>query len=268
MDLTKVRNYIGFNIISVILALSLNFLAVSLPLNNKTTGELSDAYPNYFVPAGFTFSIWGIIYLLLIAFIVYQVYQYFKKDQNTLENILAIGPWFLISGLSNAGWIIAWHYEMIELSVVIMILLLFSLIKIYNVLYNVRPHNMLDNILISLPFSVYLGWICVATIANVTTFLVSIGWDGGGIAPQNWAILMILIAALLGIMMIFKYGDVAFTAVIIWAFYGIYSKQSSIQLSGSENVALVAKYAMTLILIYSVLTFVGRKSYIYHSKRN
>ncbi|MBK7809280.1 MAG: hypothetical protein IPJ51_23795 [Saprospiraceae bacterium] len=79
MDIPKVRNYVGLNIISVVVALTLNFLAVSLPLNNKTTGELSDAYPNYFVPAGFTFSIWGIIYLLLIAFMLYQAYQFLKK---------------------------------------------------------------------------------------------------------------------------------------------------------------------------------------------
>jgi len=266
MDIPKVRNFVGLNIISVIAALTLNFLAVSLPLNNKTTGELSDAYPNYFVPAGFTFSIWGIIYLLLIAFMFYQAYQFLKKDLDTVENILAIGPWFLISGLANAGWIIAWHYEIIALSLIIMLVLLYSLIKIYLTLNDRRPHTSMDNFLILLPFSVYLGWISVATIANVTTLLVSTGWQGGGISPHYWAISMISIATILGILMIFRKQDIAFTLVIIWALYGIYSKQVVISADEPQSVAMVARYAFTLLSIYSILSIIGKKSYFFSVK--
>jgi hypothetical protein len=266
MDLTKIRNYVGFNIISVILALTLNFLAVSLPLNNKTTGELSDAYPNYFVPAGFTFSIWGIIYVLLIAFMIYQAYQYFKKDRNTIDNILAIGPWFLISGLANAGWIIAWHYEIIVLSLMIMLVLLYSLIRIYTSLSAGRPHTTADNFLVVLPFSVYLGWISVATIANVTTLLVSTGWQGGGISLHYWAIIMIVIAAILGILMVFSKQDIAYALVIIWALYGILSKQGSMEGIDHQSVATAAKYALTLLSIYSILTLAGKKSYFFTVK--
>ena len=266
MDIPKVRNYVGLNIISVVVALTLNFLAVSLPLNNKTTGELSDAYPNYFVPAGFTFSIWGIIYLLLIAFMLYQAYQFFKKDLDTVENILAIGPWFLISGLANAGWIIAWHYEIIVLSLMIMLVLLYSLIRIYLTLHAGRPHTSVDNFLILLPFSVYLGWISVATIANVTTLLVSTGWQGGGIATHYWAIILIVIATTLGILMIFRKQDIAFALVIIWALYGIYSKQVATLGDESQSVAIVARYAFTLLSIYSILSLIGKKSYFFSVK--
>lgn len=143
MDIPKVRNYVGLNIISVIVALTLNFLAVSLPLNNKTTGELSDAYPNYFVPAGFTFSIWGIIYILLIGFMVFQAYQYYKNNTSTIKNIEAIGPWFFVSGLANATWILAWHYELIGWSVLIMLVLLYSLIRVYISVHQQRPIRLL-----------------------------------------------------------------------------------------------------------------------------
>jgi len=227
---------------------------------------LSDAYPNYFVPAGFTFSIWGIIYLLLIAFMLYQAYQYFKKDMDTMENILAIGPWFLISGLANAAWIIAWHYEFIVLSLMIMILLLSSLIKINHELNIGRPHTMKDNVLVLLPFSVYLGWISVATIANVTTLLVSFGWQGGGISSYFWAIILMVVATLLGILMIFRKQDIAFALVIIWALYGIYSKQVAIEGNEAQSVAMVAKYALTLLSIYSILYLIGKKSYFFSVK--
>ena len=146
---------------------------------------------------------------------LYQAYQFFKKDMDTAENILTIGPWFLISGLANAGWIIAWHYEIIVLSLIIMLVLLYSLIRIYLALNGGRPHTSVDNFLILLPFSVYLGWISVATIANVTTLLVSTGWQGGGISPHYWAIIMIIIAAILGILMVFSKQDIAFALVII-----------------------------------------------------
>jgi len=267
MDIPKVRNYVGLNIISVIVALTLNFLAVSLPLNNKTTGELSDAYPNYFVPAGFTFSIWGIIYLLLIAFMIYQSYQYFKKDRDTMENIIAIGPWFLISGLANAGWIIAWHYEIIVLSLMIMLVLLYSLLRIYISLSAGRPHTTGDNFMIVLPFSVYLGWISVATIANVTTLLVSAGWQGGGISLHYWAIIMIIIAAILGILMVFSKQDIAFALVIIWALYGVLSKQVMMEGIDHQSVATAAKYALTLLSIYSILSLIGKKSYFLPIKK-
>jgi uncharacterized membrane protein len=266
MDIPKVRNYVGLNIISVVVALTLNFLAVSLPLNNKTTGELSDAYPNYFVPAGFTFSIWGIIYLLLIAFMIYQSYQYFKKDRDTMANIIAIGPWFLISGLANAGWIIAWHYEIIVLSLMIMLVLLYSLLRIYTSLSEGRPHTTGDNFLIVLPFSVYLGWISVATIANVTTLLVSTAWQGGSISLHYWAIIMIIIAAILGILMVFSKQDIAFAVVIIWALYGILSKQVMIEGIDHQSVATAAKYALTMLSIYCILSLIGKKSYFFKVK--
>lgn len=266
MSKLSIRTLIGLNTISVIFALTLNFLAISLPINNKTTGELSDAYPNLFVPAGFTFSIWGIIYLMMILFLVYQAWQYRKSGNETLDIITAIGPWFFVSGFANGIWILAWHYEMVILSLMIMGVIFYSLLKIYLLLLKKRPHTLNDNLFINLFFSVYLGWISVATIANFTTLFVSYGWTGGIISESVWAIILIVIATFLGILMIFKCQDIAYALVIIWALYGIYAKQSSVSEVTSPDVAMAAKYALTLLSIYTALNIFGRRFYLFDSK--
>jgi len=258
--------WIVLNLVSVIFALTLNFLAVTLPINNKTTGELSDAYPNLFVPAGFTFSIWGIIYLLMIFFLVYQAWQYRKNVKETTSNILTIGPWFFISGLANGLWILAWHYELVWLSLCIMLVILYSLIKVYLALDQNRPHTFGDNLSIRVFFSVYLGWISVATIANVTTLLVSIGWVGVIFGESTWAIIMVIIAAILGIIMIFRKQDIIYPLVIIWAIFGIYSKQISGLPNTSGDVAKTAQYAMTMLVIYTVLNLVGKRFYLFEKR--
>lgn len=263
----SVRTYIIGNVFSVVLALVLNFLAVSLPLNNKTTGELSDNYPNYFVPAGFTFSIWGAIYMLLIGFMVYQAWKFYKNDARTMSLISAIGPLFLVNGFANASWIIAWHHEFVIASVFIMLVLLFSLIKIYLILHSSRPMSGMDMGFVLLPFSVYLGWISVATIANVTTLLVSFGWNGGFLAPEYWTAVMIAVATILGVLAVFKKQDIFFTLVIIWALWGIFSKQTLVlDDPAAHMVATAAKYGMTLLGIYTVLNLVGKKTYFNDTK--
>jgi hypothetical protein len=259
-------NWIVLNVVSLIFALILNFLAVSLPINNKTTGELSDSYPNLFVPSGFTFSIWGIIYLLMIIFLVYQVWQYRQNEKQTIQNVLAIGPWFFISGLANGLWILAWHYEYVFLSLCIMLVIFYSLLKIYLILDQSRPHTLSDNLAIRVFFSVYLGWISVATIANVTTLLVSNGWVGVLFGESTWAIILVIIATILGILMIFKKQDLIYPLVIIWAFYGIYVKQMSGMANTSTDVAKAAQYAMTMLIIYTVLNLVGKRAYFFEKK--
>lgn len=163
----------------------MNYLANALPLNNKTTGQLSDSYPNLFVPAGITFSIWGIIYLLLGVFCGIQ----FLGSHKGL--LLKIGWLFAWSCLLNGIWIVFWHYEKLPLSLIVMILLLGIL-----TLLNFRIQN-LSLGLVKVTFGIYLGWICIATIANVTTLLVHYNWNGFGISEEIWAIIMIVLEAVL-----------------------------------------------------------------------
>ena len=200
-----------------------NTLANTLPINNRSTGDISDAYPNIFAPAGPAFSIWGLIYLLLGGFVLYQ---FVKKDQKTENLVKKINPLFIATSLANISWIFAWHYDYIGLSVVVMATLLFLLIKIADII-RMEQFSSLKKLFIWAPFSVYFGWITVATIANITVLLVSVGWDRFGIADSVWMSIILLIGALIGILRMNKDSNIAYGMVPIWAYSWILFKHLS-----------------------------------------
>lgn len=200
-----------------------NFLAVSLPIAGKTTGELSDAYPNLFTPAGITFSIWGLIYLLLG---VYVVYYLFKKDEVNKSVFEKVAKLFILSSVANMAWIFAWHYEVVSLSVLIMLVMLVSLIMIAGII-NKEKLSTKEEVCLRLPFSVYFGWITVATIANITAFLVSLSWNGFGLAESVWTIIILLVGATIGVLRAMKDRNIYYLLVFVWAYYGIYTKHIS-----------------------------------------
>lgn len=220
-----------------------NTLAVTLPINGKSTGELSDQYPNLFVPAGFTFSIWGVIYLLLLIFGVYQIWVSFNKK--TIQK-LSIQSQFLfgLTNILNMSWILAWHYELVTLSVLIMIAFLTTLIILFLNNEKIKTTTFMEKIAIETPINVYLGWISVATIANITALLVTFGWTGNPLAESTWTIIMLSIGAALAVVMLFRRTNFAYALVIIWAFYGIYSKR---QTSANPEIAQTALILIVII---------------------
>lgn len=244
------------NLLGFILTIVLNILANALPINGVTTGELSDMYPNLFVPSGFTFAIWGLIYTLLLAFTIYQLVQAFSKNGNT-DFIKTIGWLFLISCIANARWIVVWHNQVVWLSLVIMLVILSMLIGIYLLLdIGGKPVNKTEKWLVHIPFSVYLGWITVATIANVTTLAVDMNWSGFGISEMTWTIIMITIATLIGIIVLFRRKDWAYALVLIWAFYGIYAKRSAIDAELYQPIittTIVGMIILGLLGVWSIL---------------
>ncbi len=235
------------NAIAWIAVILVNGLANALPINGLTTGELSDMYPNLFVPAGFTFSIWGIIYLLLLVF---SIHQFTSKG---ITGRQAIGPWWMINALANISWILAWHYKLVELSLVIMLILLATLFMITSRIEKARETGTKISLVESVPFSIYFGWISVATIANVTTLLVDRGWQGGGISESSWAVIMILVAFTLACAMLFFKRNLAFGAVVAWALFGIYSKQID---GGSDVVAYTAGIGLIALLAFLAVSTV------------
>lgn len=262
-NLRLIRQFALFNILGFAGTLTMNFLANFLPLNNKTTGAISDQYPNLFVPAGFTFSIWGVIYLLLAIFIVYQTWQAFRREEQTDQPfLLKTGWWFFIGSLANMAWILAWHYEATGLSLLIMLTLLISLAVIYQRLeIGHSTPGAAERFMVHLPFSVYLGWITVATIANVTAVLVQWEWGRFGLSEQFWAALMILIATGLGFVMLFRRNDLAFAAVLAWAFYGIYSKRSEDPAEASQLVAMASKAAMIILIMGWIYQMIRKRNF-------
>ncbi|MBK7093925.1 MAG: tryptophan-rich sensory protein [Saprospiraceae bacterium] len=224
--------------------LAVNYFANSLPINNRSTGEISDSYPNLFSPAGLTFSIWGLIYLLLGA---YVVYQFLNKDQKIEDLLKKINPLFIATSVANISWIFAWHYDFICLSVLIIAALILALIKIADIL---RTEKLTpgEKFYIMVPFSVYFGWITVAAIANFTVFLVSIGWNGFGIADYAWTSIILMIGALIGVLRMHKDENIAYGLVLVWAYLGILIKHISASGFNGQNPGIIFTVIACLVL--------------------
>jgi translocator protein len=238
--------------LALLVVICVNYLANSLPINGKTTGELSGLYPNYFVPAGITFSIWGIIYLLLI---VYVVKSWLVKPDSSAPFKSDRYVWFILSSVGNAGWIFAWHYQLIWLSMGLMLLLLVSLIRLYQLTQN-------DRWTLRVPVSIYLGWITVATIANATALLVSLGWKGGFLSEPAWAIIMMTVAVVLSSVIRFRYRDPYYQAVVIWAIFGIYLKFSTFSMSSASTMKVASLILIGLMLLCLLFPLLKTKTTI------
>jgi len=240
-------------LLSTVAVIVVNGLANALPLNGQTTGEISDRFDVYFVPAGYVFSIWGLIYLALIGYSIYQV----LPSQRENPRLRRTGWLYVLSCLANIAWLFLWHYEFFELTVVAMAGLLLLLIAIYLALGTGRTRvSAAETWLVRVPFSIYLGWITVATIANVTSLLDYLNWSGWGISPDLWAVIMLIVATIIASAVSLSRADVAYALVIIWAFVGIAVKHSA-----TTNVAVtawVAAAVVALMLLVGVFLRLGR----------
>lgn len=234
---------------------AVNALANILPLNGVNTGQVSEAYPNLFAPAALTFAIWGLIYLLLAGFTLYQLglFQGYKYAVKT-ELLHMIGIIFSISSLANAAWIFAWHYNLILLSMLLMIVILVCLIAI-NRIINKEMLTLREKIFIRLPFSVYFGWITVAAIANATVLLVSRGWNGFGIPEAVWAITMIIVGMLIGAATMIRNRDAAYGLVLVWAYSGILIKHTSAGGFSGRYPAIIAAVVVCIILLLAAVIY-------------
>lgn len=238
---------------SFLIMVVVNALANIIPINGVGTGEVSDSYPNLFAPAGYTFAIWGLIYLLLSGYVLYQL-GFFRTDNNSarLELINKINPYFILSSIANTLWIFSWHYYNIGLSMLFMIVILLCLIIINIEINNselFKNAKLKDKLLIKLPFSVYYGWITVATIANATTYLVSIGWNGFGISESIWTVLIITVGLIISVANILKYNDIAYGLVIIWAYVGILVKHVSESGFAGQYPSIIAAVSIAVAVL-------------------
>jgi hypothetical protein len=235
------------NIAAFILTILINGLAGSTTIiAGKNTAQISDANPTLITPAGYVFSIWGIIYILLGVFVVFQA----LPSQQGKDFQKQIGWLFALSSLANIAWLFLWQFEYLSLSVVLMFLLLSSLILIYLRLgIGKSKVGMREKLAVHLPFSVYLGWITIASIANVAATLVSIKWDGFGISPETWAAVIIAVALLIAILVVASRKDVAYALVIIWALVGIAVKQS-----GNQTIVMLTEVSAVIVTITLAVT--------------
>lgn len=234
-------------LVAAVATIVVNMAAVLLPLNGLTTGELADRYQVFFVPAGYVFSIWSLIYLLFCVYAVWQVLPAQRQDARTA----GIAPLFWLSCLANMAWIFLWHYEQVAASVVAMLVLLASLIAIYLRLDIGRGDpGRAQRWAVNALFSVYLGWITVATIANITTLLDHLDWSGWGIGPESWTLIMLTVAVVLAAASAKTRGDVLYLLVLVWAFTGIAVKFPEVPAVAQP--AWAASGAVALLALWSL----------------
>lgn len=249
------------NLLTFLLAIAANWAAVTLPLNGKTTRELSDQYPNLFTPAGLTFSIWGVIYLTLGAFVLFQLKGLFRNDPDSLVTRLVsrIGPWLIVSNLLNASWIVAWHYEQVALSVGIMLGLLCTqliLLDRIQIIASLRARRW-QYLLTKVPFGLYAGWISMATIANITAWLISVNWNQWGLGGHTWAMLLIGIGTLLTLGVLFTVHSISYGLVVMWALAGIVIRRYE-EPEPVMSVIYTAEICFVVLLISVIVaTFTG-----------
>ena len=255
--------YALLNLIGLLAVIAVNAMATLLPLNNITTGELSDKYPNLFVPAGITFSIWGVIYLFLLLFVIYQFVAALRKSAGERGIFEKIGLLFFISCIFNIAWILAWHFELVLLSLVFMLLLLLTLITIYIRLQTGRPGiKNYEKVFVNIPFSTYLGWITIATIANVTAYLVNINWNGFGISEQLWTVIVIAVGVIITLLTLFSRNDIFYSLVVVWALVGIILKRIA-DTSVPDNMIVITSIAGIAVVALGIIAQLVRKKRIY-----
>jgi hypothetical protein len=247
-------------VVSYIVMVVVNVLAVTLPINGIATDEVSNRYANLFAPAGVTFSIWGLIYLALGVFLVYCFFQ--KNSLISSQKLNQINIYFIISSLINAIWIFAWHHLVIWLTVILMLGLLLCLIKIANIL-NSSNLSLSDKLLVKVPFGIYFGWITIATIANITTFLVSVNFHDILFKDVTWTILILIVGLLIGSWRTIKDKNIAYGLVLIWAYFGIWLKHTSTSPLGYNS----AYPAIITTLIISMAILVLINTYLVYIKK-
>ncbi|TFG20532.1 MAG: hypothetical protein EU530_02925 [Promethearchaeota archaeon] len=254
------------NLVSIIAVIVVNALAVILPLNGKDTGELSDNIPNLFVPAGITFSVWSVIYLWFIFFAGFNIYTLIKKKDEDIEAINRVGIWFILSSVGNFVWIFLWHWELVNVSLFFMLLILVSLIMVYIRLgIGKRDVSWTEGLLVHLTISFYMGWITVATIANIVASLVTQNLvpflTSFGISEATWTIIVIGAAAVISILNVFTRKDIGYNLVIIWALSGIIIKRASV-LPVETGIIISTGIAIGAILLSLIIKW----SYYYFKK--
>ncbi|MFA7170850.1 MAG: tryptophan-rich sensory protein [Candidatus Paceibacterota bacterium] len=239
-------------LVAYVVMIAVNYLAVALPLGGRDTGAISDNYANLFAPAGYAFSIWGLIYALLGVYVVYQL----RRDKDYL--VERVNRIFIVNALLNASWIVAWHYDYIWLSVIIMIGLLLTLIRIADI---VRAAKLTKNerFLVCLPFSIYFGWITVASIANITVFLVSLGWNGFGISDNFWTVVVLLVGALIGSLRMLRDRLVPYGLVFIWAYGAILAKHLSQSGFDGQYPNIIWTVVLCLMVFAGMIVFISIK---------
>lgn len=243
-----------FILIALIAMLTVNALSSALPINGVTPKEVSDRYPNLFVPAPLTFAIWGVIYILVIAYTLYLFGLFRRKGEALNATLLKrTGIVFIITSVLNLSWVIAWHYGLLTVSFLLLVLFLIALIDMRLIIRAQEPLSIKEKWFVRLPFSVYFGWVTVATIAGATALLVGNGFGGLGLSEAAWTVIILLVGAAIGIATALRFRDVPYLLVFIWAYANILTNHLSPAGFAGAFTGVIATLALSLAAFVAVI---------------
>lgn len=223
------------------------------PLYGQTIGEISNIQfaDVLIIPANYAFAIWGLIYLGLLGFGIFQLLPA-QRQNSRLQHVR---PLLILACVAQAVWVFFFLSEQFWLSVVAMLGILLPLIALYLRLeVGLHPVSRDERWLVQIPFGIYLGWISVATIVNIASALHDQSWNGWGISAERWTLLMIVVAAILGAVLTTQRREFAFPLVIVWALVAIAVRQSNFPL------IVITATAMAIALAALVLIRMATKS--------
>ena len=264
--MVKTKALAIFNAVALIIQLTVTYLVQTKAINQLNIGEVSDKYETLLTPADFTFGIWGVIYTLLIIMCLYHIVIAYKHEKYHPANkeLLKMGSLFIVVNLASAGWLMAWVSERLLISVVLIVLQLLCLVAIHVRLkmYNTFKAAGLK-VCNQFPLSIYLGWISIAVITNISSYLSSQQWTGLGLPATQWAIIMISIAVFLATVMILIRRNIYFALVIAWGLYGIVVKRDNIDPDLYASIIITAWAGIGIILVLSLIQLIRN---MYHKK--
>ena len=268
MQNDKLRQFaVLFSIITMIV---MNYLSNVRAFGGKTNAEISDKYHTLITPAGYAFSIWGVIFLGLLAFGVYQG----LGSQRTNPRFRAVGWWVVLNALCNAIWSPLFNNERIGIALLVILVMLFSLAIIEQHLL-ARPNvpfiatnpdatlpessaSPTETWLARIPFSIYFGWLTVATILNVAVYLKSTNFDLLGLNEQTWAIAMLIVGLLVGAIVFNRFRSIAYILVFAWAYRAIAVEQADY-----SSIQIVAGAGVVVATVLVILGLISRKTPVY-----
>lgn len=263
----KIKGLAVFNAVSLIVHISFAYLTQAKEINKEDVAQISARYESLFTPSGFTFAIWGLIYVTLGIMCLYHIVIAYKHDKFHPANtdLEKMGGLFILVNLCSAAWLYAWTHEQISLSVGLIVMQLVGLLAInYRLhLYDTFKTPGLK-ICTQFPLSIYTGWISIATIANISSFFISKQWNGYNVAADEWVVIMISAAVLISIFMTLIRHNVYFGLVIAWGLYGIIVKREE---TTTESFPLIINAAWTGIGIIAILSLIQWVKNIKSKKR-
>ena len=265
MQNDKIRQFaVVFSIITMIV---INYLSNAGAFGGQTNGEISDKYHTLITPVGYAFSIWGLIFLGLLAFAVYQS----LGSQQTNPRFRAIGWWVVLNAFCNAAWSPLFNNELIGVALLVILVMLFSLVVIEQRLLErqhvpiipTNPNATLpesaaspaETWLARVPFSIYFGWLTVATILNITVYLKSTDFSLIGLNEQTWAVGVLIVGLVIGAIVFNRYRSIAYILVFAWAYAAI-----AVEQEGVGNIPLLAGAGVIVAIVLAIIGSIWRKA--------